>query len=75
MTDKEFKEKLKKLNLSQKEYAQIIGVSEDTTKSWYTKVSMPYWSEYILNNMEELQTYKKIVDGFVELNKFISKAN
>lgn len=71
ISNEEYKQKLTSLKLTQKEFAKIIGISEDTAKGWYTKTNMPYWAQVLLSNMEELNNYKQITDGLSAIGKLL----
>lgn len=59
LSNSEFKKLLKKLGLTQKEFAEYIGVSEPAVKSWMGSNSIPYYAEMIVRMEIELRDYRK----------------
>lgn len=60
MTKTELKEKLKQLDLSQKEFAQFVGCSHQTVKQW-KEHKVPKWVSIVIEYIEMLQAAKKII--------------
>lgn len=60
MTKKELKEKLKQLELSQKEFSQFAGCSYQTVKEW-KEDNVPNWVTIVIEHIEVLQSAKKII--------------
>lgn len=60
MKKERFKERLKKLNINQKEFAKLIGYSYSAVKGWD---ETPIWVNYVLNYFE----IEKNVDNMEEI--------
>ncbi len=60
MTKTELKEKLKQLDLSQKEFAQFTGCSYQAVKQW-KEDKVPNWVNIVIEHIEMLQAAKKII--------------
>ncbi len=60
MTKTELKDKLKQLNLSQKEFARFSGCSYQSVKQW-KEHKVPNWVSIVIEYMEMLQAAKKII--------------
>ena len=63
---KEFREQT---GLSQKEFANILGIASQTVNSWGTTQNIPYWVESWLENYIRAKTYKDIKDKIFEIEK------
>ncbi len=60
MTKTELKDKLKQLNLSQKEFARFSGCSYQAVKQWKEN-KVPNWVNIVIEHIEMLQAAKKII--------------
>jgi len=60
----EFKEKLKKLNITQKKFAEIIGYNDSTIRKWAKKDEVPKFIEIILEYFEELKKRNEIAKKY-----------
>ena len=72
MDRKTFKNKLKTLGISQKEFATLTGCAYSTVKNWQ---DIPKWADVLLNYMEtfsKLQKIKNTLQILEELKKGIN---
>lgn len=60
MTKKELKEKLKQLQLSQKDFAEFAGCSYQAVKQWRGN-NVPNWATIVVEHIEVLQAAKNII--------------
>lgn len=60
LSSESFKKKLKDQGFSYKQFADLIGVSESTIKSWVIRNEIPYYAEIILKLYFENKEYKKL---------------
>lgn len=66
MEAREFKVLLGAANLSKKEFAQMIGISQQSVNNWGVSKAVPYWVEGYLKNYIELKKYEAIRDKIIE---------
>ncbi len=59
-----FKEKLKKLNITQKKFAEIIEYNDSTIRKWSKKGEVPKFVEIILEYFEELKEKNEIAKKY-----------
>ncbi len=59
MSRKEFVDRLKKLDISQKQFSEIAGCSYQTVKQWKDN-KIPKWVSLLLDHIEILQSAKKL---------------
>lgn len=71
MTKEEFKEELKKLGISKKEFAKLSGTAYITVNNWNdSNKPIPKWVESWLQNYIKAQTYEEVKDKLYEVFKF-----
>ena len=58
MKKKEFNEKLSRINLTQKDFAQMVGYSYQAVKQWKDD-KIPKWAGIVLEYFEELYIKKE----------------
>ncbi|WP_187647752.1 helix-turn-helix domain-containing protein [Nitrosophilus labii] len=56
---KEFKRFLKELGFTQKQFANFLGLSEQTLKKWVKDQEIPYYAEIIIKQKMELDKFRK----------------
>ena len=62
MTNVNFENKLNELNLSKKEFVQIVGMPYQTLMNWKQKDETPYWVEPFLFYYEKGKTLDELLD-------------
>ncbi|MEV9477969.1 helix-turn-helix domain-containing protein [Aliarcobacter butzleri] len=67
MKKQQFNKTLKEVGLSQKEFAEILGVAQQTVNSWGTTQNIPYWVETWLENYEKAKFADKLIQTFLPL--------
>ena len=73
MNKKDFKEKLRRIGLTQKKFASIVDYSYSAVKGWQT---VPRWAEMIIDYLEVLHKVDKavhIAEDLITLKKSIHK--
>ena len=60
MEKEEFKEYLKKANLSKKEFANIIGIGVGSLNNWGSTQNIPYWVKSWLQNYIDKKKFDNI---------------
>ena len=55
----EFKRTLKKLGFTQKQFANFLGLSEQTLKKWVKDQEIPYYAEIIIKQKMELDKFRR----------------
>ncbi|QCD51971.1 XRE family transcriptional regulator [Campylobacter sp. RM16192] len=60
MDKQEFNELLKRVNLTKKEFAELVGVLPTSVNNWGSSQNIPYWVETWLLNYEKSNRYEKI---------------
>lgn len=71
LSEKDFKEKLKKCNLNQKELSVQLGIAEVTVNKWYKTTKMPLWVENYINTYIKMTQYHEVVSKMKEVNKLV----
>ena len=51
--------KLKKINLTQKEFAEILGISKTTISKWKTKNKAPKYAFIVIDYLEDIYIKNK----------------
>lgn len=64
---KELKILLSQANLSKKEFAQMIGISQQSVNNWGSNKNVPYWVKSYLQNYIKLRKYEAIKEKIEEL--------
>lgn len=67
MDQRELKILLAKANLSKKEFAKMVGISQQSVNNWGSSKNIPYWVKSYLLNYIELRKYKLIKEKIEEL--------
>ena len=68
MDRKLFNDKLKEANISKKEFAELMGISQTTVNGWGSNRNhIPYWVESWLENYIEMQKRKKDTELMQEI--------
>ena len=62
MTNVNFENKLNELNLSKKEFVQIVGMPYQTLMNWKQKDETPYWVEPFLFYYEKGKTLDELLN-------------
>jgi len=65
MTKEKFNEKLKKLGLTQKDFAKIVGYSHQAIKQWQSG-KIPRWVEIMLEYFEELYVSSEKFEKYIK---------
>ena len=61
LTRDDFNELLKRVNLSKKEFAELVGVQYSSVNNWGSgKFGVPYWVKSWIENYEKSTRYEKI---------------
>jgi len=61
MDNYNLKEEIKKLGMTQKEFAKHIGVSEDTVGKWVRgTISTPNWAKLLIRLLKKEAAFEKI---------------
>jgi hypothetical protein len=63
MEKEEFKELLKKANLSKKEFAGIINISVGSLNNWGSTQNIPYWVKSWLENYIKAKNMDKVAEA------------
>ncbi|MBE3606341.1 hypothetical protein CCAL13119_05120 [Campylobacter sp. RM13119] len=61
MTNIEFEVRLNELNLSKKEFVEIVGMPYQTLMNWKQKDETPYWVEPFLYYYEKGKTLDELL--------------
>ncbi|MBE2987215.1 hypothetical protein CCAL12920_08230 [Campylobacter sp. RM12920] len=61
MTNIEFEARLNELNLSKKEFVEIVGMPYQTLMNWKQKDETPYWVEPFLYYYEKGKTLDELL--------------
>ncbi|EAJ5683113.1 hypothetical protein BBZ05_04330 [Campylobacter lari] len=69
MDIKVFEKKLNELNLTKKEFANMVGAVYNSVVNWNTKGETPKWVDSWICNYEKARSYEKIKSYIVELVK------
>ncbi len=64
---KELKILLARANLSKKEFAEMIGISQQSVNNWGSSKNVPYWVKSYLQNYIKLRQYEAIREKIEEL--------
>lgn len=75
LSKEEYKNSLKRIRITQKEFAKLCGIAESTAKGWFGSREFPYWAELILRQMEQIQKYKKAAASFREMSEALNEAD
>jgi transcriptional regulator with XRE-family HTH domain len=68
MNEYNLKQEIKKLGMTQKGFAEHIGVNQNTVTTWVNgSVPMPKWVKLFINYFEKAKTLDNLID---ELDKF-----
>lgn len=62
MDKQRFKELLKLANISKKELAELLNISQVTVNGWGSTQSIPYWMESWLVNRIKANYYDEIIN-------------
>ena len=73
MEKEEFKELLKKAELSNKELENILDLAQQTTNCWGRKQNIPYWVKTLLINYIKANEADKIVKAIKEIESINEK--
>ncbi len=73
MEKEEFKELLKKAELSKKELANILDLAQQTTNCWGSTQNIPYWVKTWLINYIKANEADKIVKAIKEIESINEK--
>ncbi|MGI0440181.1 helix-turn-helix domain-containing protein [Helicobacter himalayensis] len=60
MEKREFKVLLARAKLSQKDFAQMVGISPQSVNNWGCSKEFPYWVKSYLENYIELLGYRDL---------------
>ncbi|MDE6886557.1 MAG: helix-turn-helix domain-containing protein [Helicobacteraceae bacterium] len=74
MEQRELKILLSQAKLSKKEFAQMVGISQQSVNNWGSNKNIPYWVKSYLQNYIKLRQYEEIKDKIQEfgiLNNFL----
>ncbi len=63
MNKKEFNLTLKQTGLSQKKFADILGIASQTVNSWGTTQNIPYWVESWLDNYAKAKLADEVINA------------
>ncbi len=63
MNKKEFNLALKQTGLSQKEFANILGIASQTVNSWGTTQNIPYWVKSWLENYAKAKLADDLINA------------
>jgi len=63
MTKDEYNNTLKKIGLTKKQLASILGVAEQTVNNWGSTNKIPYWIETWLENYIKAKDMDKVVEA------------
>lgn len=64
---KELKVLLAKANLSKKDFAKMVGISQQSVNNWGSSKNVPYWVKSYLQNYIKLKQYEAIREKIEEL--------
>lgn len=64
---KDLKILLSQANLSKKEFAEMIGISQQSVNNWGSSKNVPYWVKSYLQNYIKLRQYEAIRAKIEEL--------
>lgn len=67
MNQRELKVLLAQADLSKKEFAQMVGINQQSVNNWGSNKNIPYWVKSYLLNYIELKKYKLIREKIEEL--------
>ena len=67
LSAKELKILLARANLSKKEFAEMIGISQQSVNNWGFSKNVPYWVKSYLQNYIKLRQYEAIRAKIEEL--------
>lgn len=67
MEQRELKILLSQAKLSKKEFAQMVGISQQSVNNWGSNKNIPYWVKSYLQNYIKLRQYEEIKDKIQEL--------
>ncbi len=74
ITKTQLKKELKKLSISQKKFATIIGMSESTVNAWSDE-KVPKWVNVIIKLLLENRKQKKVIDSMTIVFKYYEEEN
>lgn len=57
---KELKILLSQADLSKKEFAEMIGISQQSVNNWGSSKNVPYWVKSYLQNYIKLRKYEEV---------------
>jgi len=63
----EFSNRLKKLQVSKKEFAEETGLSQSSVTNWKSAGKVPSWVRPFLDRTEKAKAYDKVKDLVLEL--------
>lgn len=64
---KELKILLVRANLSKKDFAKMVGISQQSVNNWGSSKNVPYWVKSYLQNYIKLRQYEAIREKIEEL--------
>lgn len=64
---KELKILLARANLSKKDFAKMVGISQQSVNNWGSSKNVPYWVKSYLQNYIKLRQYEAIREKIEEL--------
>ncbi|RDU65593.1 DNA-binding transcriptional regulator [Helicobacter sp. MIT 14-3879] len=70
LNQRELKVLLSKANLSKKEFAKMVGISQQSVNNWGSSKNVPYWVKSYLQNYIKLKQYEDIREKIEELGIF-----
>lgn len=67
LDSRELKVLLAQANLSKKEFAEMIGISQQSVNNWGSSKNIPYWVKSYLQNYIKLRKYEAVREKIEEL--------
>lgn len=67
LEQRELKVLLAKANLSKKDFAKMVGISQQSVNNWGSSKNVPYWVKSYLQNYIKLKQYEAIKEKIEEL--------
>lgn len=67
LEQRELKVLLAKANLSKKDFAKMVGISQQSVNNWGSSKNVPYWVKSYLQNYIKLKRYEAIKEKIEEL--------
>ncbi|MGG7074340.1 hypothetical protein U5B43_08835 [Campylobacter sp. 9BO] len=69
MSNLEFENRLNELNLSKKEFVELIGMPYQTLMNWKQKNETPYWVEPFLKHFEKSRAFDELLSLTAKFHK------